>query len=51
MLRLMVRAYFLGACCACITHSAAGQTLPSSPLPGKGPPQHWIARSFVPVDS
>src|ERR1700728_972586 len=40
MLKLLLRAYFLGACCASITHSAPGQTLPSSPLPGKGLDQH-----------
>jgi hypothetical protein len=40
MLRLIVRAYFLGACCASVAHGAAGQTLPSSSLPGKGLAQH-----------
>jgi hypothetical protein len=40
MLKLVVRAYFLGACCASIVHSPAGQTLPSSSLPGKGLAQH-----------
>jgi outer membrane protein assembly factor BamB len=40
MLKLIVRAYFLGACCASIAYSAAGQTPPSSPLPGKGLAQH-----------
>lgn len=40
MLRLRVSAYFLGACCVCIAHCAAGQTLPPSSLPGKGLAQH-----------
>jgi hypothetical protein len=40
MLRRIVRAYVLGTCCALIAHSAAGQTLSSSPLPGKGLAQH-----------
>ena len=40
MLKLIARACFLGACCASIAHSAAGQTLPSPSLPGKGLAQH-----------
>jgi hypothetical protein len=40
MLKLIVRVCFLGACCASIAYSVAGQTIPSSPLPGKGLAQH-----------
>jgi hypothetical protein len=40
MLKVIVRAYVLGACLASIAHGAASQTLPSSPLPGKGLAQH-----------
>src|SRR5271154_5090119 len=40
MLRPMVRAYFLGVCCASIAHSAVAQALPPSSLPGKGLAQH-----------
>jgi hypothetical protein len=39
MFRLILRASILGACCASIAQSAAGQTLPS-PLPGQGLAQH-----------
>jgi len=40
VLELIARAYFMGAFCASIAHGAAGQTLPSSSLPGKGLAQH-----------
>src|SRR5580658_3595993 len=40
MLKLRLGACFLGPCCVCIAQCAAGQTLPSSPLPGEGLAQH-----------
>jgi hypothetical protein len=36
MLKLIVSTCFLGVCCVCIAHSAAGQTVPSSPLQVRG---------------